>query len=182
MRCKGGFAMVMTVEIERVDALPEHLEDVGDPVESDDVGERETDERDDLGRWLEATLKDKLGLDAIHRDADGDIPVSLGGPTVYVRQGEPGSEFVTVLALLLEDFGVTQFLFQAVNVINVETPMAKTVVDLDDRQIVMSVKLPVIDSLSPEDLMLAIETVSDWAEYWDTLLQASFGGATTRDC
>ena len=58
---------------------------------------------------------------------------------------------------------------------------AKTVVDADLQQIVMSVELPVIDTLSPNDLMLAIETVSDWAEYFDTLLQSRFGGATARD-
>ncbi|WP_319450715.1 MULTISPECIES: T3SS (YopN, CesT) and YbjN peptide-binding chaperone 1 [unclassified Mycobacterium] len=137
---------------------------------------------DGLGAWLDATLKTELGLATIVRDEDDDIPISLGGPVVYVRQGGPGSSFVTVLALLLEDFDVSPCVYEAINAINLEVPMAKTVVDADLRQIVMSVELPVIDTLSADDLMLAVETVSEWAEYFDTLLQNRFGGATARDC
>jgi hypothetical protein len=136
---------------------------------------------DDLGEWLETTLKTELGLVTITRDEDDDIPISLGGPVVYVRQGVPGSSFVTVLALLLEDFEVSPCVYEAINAINLEVPMAKTVVDADLRQIVMSVELPVIDTLCADDLMLAVETVSDWAEYFDSLLQSRFGGATARD-
>jgi hypothetical protein len=152
--------------------------------EATEVGEVVHDfkQHDLLGAWLEATLKNELALAGIERDADGDIPISLGGPVVYVREGGPGSPFVTVLALLLEDFDVSPCVYEAVNAINVEVPMAKTVVDAKLRQIVMSVELPVIDTLSPDDLMLAVETVSDWAEYFDTLLQNKFGGATARDC
>jgi Putative bacterial sensory transduction regulator len=151
--------------------------------EATEVGEVVHDfKHRDLGAWLEATLKNELALAAIERDADGDIPVSLGGPVVYVREGAPGSPFVRVLALLLEDFDVSPCVYEAVNAINAEVPMAKTVVDAELRQIVMSVELPVIDTLSPDDLMLAVETVADWAEYFDTLLQNKFGGATARDC
>jgi hypothetical protein len=77
---------------------------------------------------------------------------------------------------------VSPCVYEAINAINLEVPMAKTVVDADLRQIVMSVELPVIDTLCADDLMLAVETVSDWAEYFDSLLQSRFGGATARDC
>jgi Putative bacterial sensory transduction regulator len=171
--------MTLQIDAERLRPSESLLEHIADQI---DFAGAVAAEPDDLGEWLEATLKNELGLATIIRDEDDDIPISLGGPVVYVRQGGPGSSFVTVLALLLEDFDVSPCVYEAVNAINLEVPMAKTVLDADLRQIVMSVELPVIDTLSADDLMLAVETVSDWAEYFDTLLQSRFGGATARDC
>jgi hypothetical protein len=170
--------MTLQIDAERQSAPKSLLEQLADTV---DFGADVAAVPDALDQWLEATLKNELAVATIERDEDGDIPISLGGPVVYVRQSGPGSSFVTVLALLLEGFGVSPCVYEAVNAINLEVPMAKTVVDADLQQIVMSVELPVIDTLSPDDLMLAIETVSDWAEYFDTLLQSRFGGATARD-
>gem|GEM_PF-1633452 len=177
VRCRGGL-MTLQIDNERQSAPESLLEQLADTV---DFGADVAAVPDALDQWLEATLKNELALATIERDEDGDIPISLGGPVVYVRQSGPGSSFVTVLALLLEGFDVSPCVYEAVNAINLEVPMAKTVVDADLQQIVMSVELPVIDTLSPDDLMLAIETVSDWAEYFDTLLQSRFGGATARD-
>ena len=138
-------------------------------------------QQDRLAEWLEATLKNELGLCTVEQDQDGDIPVPVDGLVVYVRRGEPESHFLTVVALLLEDFGLTPEVFEAVNAINVQVPMTKTVVDVDNHQIVTSVDLPVIDTLSPRDLLLAIETVADTADYFGGLLQNRFGGATALD-
>ena len=129
-------------------------------------------QQDRLAEWLEATLKNELGLCTVEQDQDGDIPVPVDGLVVYVRRGEPESHFLTVVALLLEDFGLTP---------DVQVPMTKTVVDVDNHQIVTSVDLPVIDTLSPRDLLLAIETVADTADYFGGLLQNRFGGATALD-
>jgi type III secretion system-like peptide-binding chaperone len=170
--------MTLQIDTQRLRPSESLLEHIAEQI---DFADAVASEPDQLGEWLEKTLTSELGLATITRDEDDDIPISLGGPVVYVRQGGPGSSFVTVLALLLEDFDVSPCVYEAVNVINLEVPMAKTVVDADIRQIVMSIELPVIDSLSPDDLMLAVETVSDWAEYFDTLLQSRFGGATSRD-
>jgi hypothetical protein len=146
-----------------------------------DFGAGVAAEPDALGSWLDATLCNELGLATVTRDADGDIPLSYEGTVVYVRQGEPGCSFLTVTALLLEDFEVVPEVFAAVNAINAQVPLAKTIVDVDTVQIVTSVELPVIDSLSPQDLMLAIDTVADTAEYFNVLLQNRFGGATPLD-
>jgi hypothetical protein len=170
--------MTLQIDAERLSPPESLLEHIADEI---DLPGGVASEPDDLGEWLETTLKNELGLATVTRDEDDDIPISLGGSVVYVRQGGPGSSFVTVLALLLEDFDVSPCVYEAVNAINLEVPMAKTVVDPDLQQIVMSVRLPVVDTLSPDDLMLAVETVSDWAEYFDTLLQSRFGGATARD-
>jgi Putative bacterial sensory transduction regulator len=162
--------MTLQIDAARLSAPESLLADVADvPPESDKLGE-----------WLEATLKNELGLATVERDEDGDIPVMCDEAVVYVRQGEPESTFLTVAALLLEDFLMAPELFEAVNAINVQMPMAKTVVDVDRQQIVVSVDLPVIDTLSPHDLMLAIETVADAVDYYGTLLQNRFGGATAR--
>jgi hypothetical protein len=171
--------MTLQIDAERLSPPELLLERIADQI---DFADAVAPGPDDLAEWLDATLRTELGLATIVRDEDDDIPISLGGPVVYVRQGGPGSSFVTVLALLLEEFDVSPCVYEAINAINLEVPLAKTVVDVDLRQIVMSVELPVIDTLSAGDLMLAVETVSDWAEYFDTLLQNRFGGATARDC
>lgn len=59
--------------------------------------------------------------------------------------------------------------------------MAKVIVDDDSTQIVMSIELPVMNSLNGDDLMLAIEIVSTEADHFDTLLQRRFGGTTALD-
>jgi hypothetical protein len=153
------------------------LEHIAEHIDVGDVAP----EPDGLGEWLEATLKNELGLSTVERDEAGDILVKIDEMVVYIRQGEPESSFLTVVALLLEDFCMAPEVFEAVNAINTQMPMAKTVVDVDSHQIVASVELPVIDTLSPQDLMLAVETVADAADYFGTLLQNRFGGATALD-
>ena len=170
--------MTLQIDVERPSAPESLLAHIADQIDFDDDG---APEPDGLGEWLDATLKNELGLCTVERDEDGDIPVKIDETVVYLRLGEPESSFLTVVALLLEDFCMAPEVFEAVNAINVQVPMAKTVVDVDSHQIVASVELPVIDTLSPQDLMLAIETVADVADYFDTLLQNRFGGVTARD-
>lgn len=166
----------MQMDGARVDGPGSLLDELGDEL---DVGI--DSDGDALACWLACTLRNELGLADVQPDEDGDIPVKYGRSTVYVRTGKPDSAFVTVVALLLEGFEPSLEVYEAVNAINLQVPMAKTVVDVDDMQIVTSVQLPVVDTLSPHDLVLAIETVADTADYFDTLLQNRFGGATSFD-
>ena len=145
------------------------------------IGEDEPGPTTDLTEWLDATLKDELKISKIQRDEDGDIPIAVGSSLLFIRQGDDESPFVTVFAPLLSDFRMSPEVFDAVNAINRKIPMAKVIIDEDDTQIVMSIELPVINSLSPEDLMLAIEIVSTEADHYDTLLQKRFGGTTALD-
>jgi hypothetical protein len=168
--------MALQIDAQRVTAPETLLEHVGIDFDAEAPAESMA-----LGEWLDATLCHALGLETVARDVDGDIPLSFDGTVVYVRQSESESCFLTVTALLLEDFALTPEVFEAVNAINVQVPMAKTTVDVDTVQIVTSIELPVIDTLSPQDLMLAIDTVADTAEYFNVLLQNRFGGATPLD-
>lgn len=169
--------MTLQMDAHRLSAPTSLLAHIAEQLERAD----DAQQQDRLDEWLEATLKNELGLCTVAQDPDGDIPVPVDELVVYVRRGEPESRFLTVVALLLEGFGLAPEVFEAVNAINVRVPMAKTVVDVDNHQIVTSVDLPVIDTLSPRDLLLAIETVADTVDYFGGLLQNRFGGATALD-
>lgn len=182
--------MVMQAERERTDASQELLERIADTIDMVDVALPDQDDATTSGAapqsmqladWLETTLACEFELDSITRDQDGDLPIPIGTAVVYVRQGAADSPFVTVVALLLEDFDMTLDVYEAVNTINLQVPMAKTVVDVDRNQIVTSIELPVIDTLSPQDLRFAVETVASVADYFDTMLQCRFGGAIALD-
>lgn len=171
----------MQVETTHLDTSEELLERLAEDIDFDGAALADIEHEHALAEWLDATLCSELGLDHVERDEDGDIPIRYGRSTVYVREGKPDSPYLTVIALLLEEFEPSLALYEAVNAINLQVPSAKTVVDLEDGQVITSVALPVIDTLSPRDLMLAIETVADAADYFDTLLQNRFGGATSFD-
>lgn len=126
----------------------------------------------DLGDWLERTLRKELGLACVARDDDGAIPVPLGDNVVYIHQGDADAEFVTVSALLAEGFEPSVEVYEAVNAINLHTPMAKTVFEAD--QVFTTVDLPIIDTLSPDDLMLAIDIVGGVVERFGPRLQTRF--------
>lgn len=134
----------------------------------------------DLSEWLESTLKDELKVSKIVRDEDGDIAIPYGSSVLYVRQGEDDSPFLTVFALLLEGFRKSPDVYEAVNAINRQIPLAKVFVDEDNVLMVMSIDLPVFN-LSSDDLTLAIEIVSTEADRFDTLLQKRFGGTTALE-
>ncbi|MCP9273956.1 T3SS (YopN, CesT) and YbjN peptide-binding chaperone 1 [Mycolicibacterium arenosum] len=161
----------MSIHTERAQ-LDELLERIPDTIDFD---VEDAEGCRDLGRWLELTLRHRLGLAFIARDETGGIPVPLGDNVVHVRYGDGDEQFVTVSTLLLEDAALTPELYEAVNAINAHTPLAKTVIDTAGRRIVTSVDLEVVDTLSPHDLMLAIEIVGRAAEQFGCRLQSRFG-------
>jgi hypothetical protein len=159
--------MVMHIERAQIDELLERIPDTIDfDIEADGACR-------DLGRWLELTLRSELGFLHIAREDNGDIPIPLGDSVVHVHHGDGDAQFVTASAVLLSDVEPTAQVYEAVNGINVQTPLAKTVV-LDDR-IVTSVDLEVVDTLSPQDLMLAIEVVGRAIEQFGGRLLSRFG-------
>lgn len=159
--------MVMHIERAQLDELLERIPD------AIDAGTDEAEACRHLGRWLELTLRVEFGLACIARDDSGDIPVPLGDNVIHVQQGDGDAEFVTVWARLLDDVVLTSEVYEAVNAINVQTPLAKTVIA--DNRIVTSVDLEVVDTLSPRDLVLAIEIVGRVAEQFGHRLQSRFG-------
>ena len=135
----------------------------------------------DLDAWVAETLKDAFDLRRVDRDDDGDLFLVCGSSVVFVKQLDPESPFLTIFAPLLEDFRMSPDVYEAVNAINVQIPMGKATVDADDKQIVLSVDLPLVDRLAAEDLVLAVDLVGDTADHFDTLLQKRFGGSTMLD-
>lgn len=147
------------------------------------LGDRAVDEDStgDLDAWVAETLKDAFDLRQVDRDADGDLFLACGSSVVFVKQLDSESPFLTVFAPLLEDFRMSPDVYEAVNAINVQIPMGKATVNADDKQIVLSVDLPLVDRLSAEDLVLAVDLVGEAADHFDTLLQKRFGGSTMLD-
>lgn len=135
---------------------------------------------DDLGTWLESTLKREFKVDKIERDEDGDIPIEWGSAVVFISTDDeaPG---ISVFAPLIEDFAVRPEVYEAVNSINRKVPFAKCILDPDIKQIVLVAELAIFDGLSSEQLMATIEHVAETADHYDTLLQKRFGGKTMRD-
>lgn len=158
--------MVMHIDRAHLDELLERIPDTIDFGSDEEHGCR------DLGEWLERTLRKELGLVCVARDDDGVIPVPLGDNVVYVTEGDADAEFLTVSALLAEGFVPSFEVYEAVNAINSDTPMAKTVVTGD--QIVTTVHLPVIDTLSAADLVLALDIVGGVVERFAGRLQSRF--------
>lgn len=132
---------------------------------------------DDLDKWLDRTLKDALGF-KVERDGDGDIAIPYGSAIVFIRHRDPESPFLHIFAPLLADFTLTADVYAAVNSINSQVAMAKAVVIEEEKQIVLSADLPVVGTLSSDELMLVIEIMAEAADHFDSLLQKRFGGTT----
>ena len=131
-----------------------------------------------LDEWLEETLKREMGFDEIERDEDGDIPIRSGSTVVFVRASDEDPPFIEVFAPLLLGFTLSPDVYEAVNSINLQVPLAKAVVDKDGDQITLSADIFIIDELSADQLMATIELIGDRADYYDTMLQKRFGGRT----
>ena len=71
--------------------------------------------------------------------------------------------------------------YEAVNSINLQVPLAKAIVETDSNQIILAVDLFLFDDLSPDHLMAAIDLIADRADYYDSRLQKRFGGKTMLD-
>jgi len=131
----------------------------------------------DFAGWVDAVLKDQLGIAEVYRDDDGDIPIPRGSAVVFIRILDKDSPFLEVFSPLIRGFEVSPDVFEAVNAINMQMPMAKATVFADSKEIVLSAHV-LIDTLSTKELMFTLDMVSNAADHFDTLLQKRFGGTT----
>lgn len=134
-----------------------------------------------LDEWLEETLKREFKVDSIERDADGDIPVPCGSAVAFIRAFDEEPSRIHIFAPLLGNFMMRPEVYEAVNSINLQVPLAKAVVETDSNQIILAVDLIIFDELSSDQLMAAIELIADRADYYDSRLQKRFGGTTMLD-
>lgn len=134
-----------------------------------------------LDAWVEETLKRELKLDALERDDDGDLWITYGSAVVFIRTGEEDEQRIHVYSPLLADFSMRPEVYEAVNAINEQVPLAKAFVDTDSKQIILAADIFIIGELSPDYLMATIELIADRADHYDTRLQKRFGGKTMLD-
>jgi Putative bacterial sensory transduction regulator len=130
-----------------------------------------------LDDWVVETLKAALKVPDISRDSDGDIPVPRGSSMLYIRPHDRESPFLEIFSPLIHDFRMSPEIYEAVNAINTQVPMAKAVVVGDGRVVLLSLML-LTDTLSATELLFSIDLVSGAADHFDTLLQKRFGGVT----
>ncbi|MDX1878955.1 YbjN domain-containing protein [Mycolicibacterium sp. 141076] len=138
----------------------------------------------DLDQWLVDTLKRELNLDEIERDDEGDIPITCGSAVVFVRAipgGEDEADRIEVFSPLLAEFAMKPEVYEAVNEINRQTPVAKAIVEPDDVQIILQAEIYIFDELSSDQLMATLDLVAERADHYDSLLQKRFGGKTMAD-
>ena len=134
-----------------------------------------------LDAWVEETLKRELKLDAIERDDDGDLWITYGSAVVFMRTSEEDEQRIHVFSPLLADFAMRPEVYEAVNAINEQVPLAKAFVDTESKQIILAADIFIIGELSPDYLMATIELIADRADHYDTRLQKRFGGKTMLD-
>lgn len=134
-----------------------------------------------LDEWLEQTLKRELKIDKIERDEDGDIPIPCGSAVAFIRAFDEDPSRIHIFSPLLADFAMRPEVYEAVNSINQQVPLAKAIVDADTNQIILAVDLFIFDELSPDHLMAAVDLIADRADYYDSRLQKRFGGKTMLD-
>lgn len=161
------------------ETAPDHPE-VSTSTGAGHAGEDEQLVVDSLNEWIEETLKVALELDEVFRDEDGDIPIPRGSSVLFIRPQAEGSPFLEIFSPLLQGFEMSPAVYQAVNELNLQVPMAKAMVSGDGTVIVLSAHL-LTETLSPTELMFALDMVSGAADYFDTLLQKRFGGSTLMD-
>jgi len=128
-----------------------------------------------LDDFVSEAIKTGFKLKDVRHDEDGDIPIGYGSTVVYVRPHEEDSPFLYMWAPLLREFDVSPAVYEAINAINGEMPFARVILSDDPKIISLEVWL-LVDSLSRDEVMFAVEFVGDAADHFDTLLQQRFGG------
>lgn len=134
-----------------------------------------------LDAWLVDTLKRELKLPALERDEDGDLWITYGSAVVFMRTSEEDGPRIHIFSPLLADFSMRPEVYEALNAINAQVPLAKAFVDTDSRQIILAADIFAIGELSPDYLMATIELIAEIADHYDTRLQKRFGGKTMLD-
>lgn len=135
------------------------------------------EEQRNLEDWVLHTLSTSLGVPHLDRAPDGDVVIRRGSSIVFVRVEDNDAPFVHVFAPLLSGFTLTPAVYEAVNTINTQIPLGKAMIVNGGETIVLAADVAA-QTLSPEELLFALDMVSQAADHYDTRLQKRFGGAT----
>lgn len=126
--------------------------------------------------YVEKLMQELLGVPELLVWDDGTIPVRVGSAGVYVRVARPKEQaIVHVYSPMLRGVQRTPQLLERLNEINATSFFARTF--WADEQVFVAVDL-VADALDKEELQVALDVVSGFADHWDTQLKGAFGGET----
>jgi hypothetical protein len=126
----------------------------------------------DLQGAVIATMKRVLGVDELHVDEDGDIPVRHGSAAVYVRALEDPPT-VVVYSPLVFDVTVTPALYEELNRLNGQTSFARFL--LVGTTVMCSAEV-FAHPFVADDVVHAYVIVSRLADEMDDDLAERFGG------
>ncbi|MBK9178834.1 MAG: YbjN domain-containing protein [Acidimicrobiales bacterium] len=121
-----------------------------------------------------------FGLEALSRSPDGDIPIPRGTSLTWVRVEDGEFPFLHLYAPLVVGVDRSPELYEAVNRVNLQVPMAKAMVVGDGATVILAADLPA-DARSESELLFAVDLLTRAADHFDTALQERFGGATSLD-
>ena len=124
--------------------------------------------------YVEKTLKELLGVEELLVWDDGTIPIRVGSAGVYVKLAQPNDRpLLHVYSPMLRGIERTPSLLEKLNEINAGTFSAR--VFWADQQVLVAVDL-LAETLDKEEVQMAVDLVSGFADHWDTELRAAFGG------
>ena len=124
--------------------------------------------------YVEKVMKELLGVEELKVWDDGTIPIRVGSAGVYVKLAQPNDRpLLHVYSPMLRGIERTPSLLERLNEINASTFSAR-VFWVDD-QVIVAVDL-LAETLDKEEVQMAVDLVSGFADHWDTELRAAFGG------
>jgi len=127
-----------------------------------------------LQPYVEQAIARFLGVDAVTRDEDGDIPIRFGSAVCFARLFDgPAGPIFRVFAPLLGGVESTPELFARVNQLNLGSVLLRFFWDED--VVFCSVDLPA-QNLQYSEIADAVGAVAARADELDDLLKTEFGG------
>jgi hypothetical protein len=148
------------------------MDEPGIPVVYDDAGQQAS-----LEEFVDRTLRHALQVAELQRDADGDIPIPRGSSVTFVRVrgrvDQPSQ--VIMFSPMLNGVGPSPGLLEALNEINRQLRIGRAF--HTGQQVILQCEI-LADALRAEDLVWALEYMTQAADLFDSQLLAGFGGTT----
>jgi hypothetical protein len=116
-----------------------------------------------------------VGRDYLEIDADGDIPVRVGSALYFVSLLDRDPALVRVWSIVLDDVKSSDDLLSELNDINANIVAAR-VFFLGDR-VIAATELRA-DTLDPDELAFACDSIGALSDWIDTTMVVRFGGKT----
>lgn len=148
------------------------MDEPGIPVVYDDAGQQAS-----LDGFVDRTLRHALQVAELQRDPDGDIPIPRGSAVVFVRVrgrvDQPSQ--VIMFSPMLNGVAQSPELLEALNEINRQLRLGRAY--HMGQQVMLHCEV-LADALRAEDLVWALEYMTQAADLFDSQLMVRFGGTT----